>query len=154
MISMNKEVDVLGKLNIYNTNVKIGKKVKLYDNITFLGDGDILIKDRVKLGNNVVIYASKRGGIVINENSIIAANTYIIDSNHGIQKDKLIQSQELSSCKIIIGEDVWIGANCTIAKGSIIKNGAIIGANSFVNKVCEENFIYAGIPVKKIKERN
>ena len=55
--------------------------------------------------------------------------------------------------KVTIGDDVWIGAGTTILKGVKIGNGAVIGANSLVNKNIPDNQIWAGNPVKYLKER-
>lgn len=52
-----------------------------------------------------------------------------------------------------IGNDVWIGHGVTIIRGIKIGDGAIIGANSFVNKNVEPYSIYGGIPAKFIKKR-
>lgn len=52
-----------------------------------------------------------------------------------------------------IGNDVWIGAGCIIKQGITIGNGAIIGANSFVNKDVEPFSIVVGSPARLIKYR-
>lgn len=53
----------------------------------------------------------------------------------------------------IIGNDVWIAAGCIIKQGITIGDGAVIGANSFVNKDVEPFSIVAGSPAKLIKYR-
>lgn len=53
---------------------------------------------------------------------------------------------------ISIGNGVWIGANVTVLAGCVIGDGCIIAAGSVVTKDCEPNFIYAGVPAKKMKE--
>lgn len=55
--------------------------------------------------------------------------------------------------KIIIQNDVWIGANVLILGGVTIESGAIIGAGSVVTKDVPAYTIYAGNPAKKIKKR-
>lgn len=55
--------------------------------------------------------------------------------------------------RTIIGNDVWIGAGCIIKQGIMIGDGAVIGANSFVNKDVEPFSIVAGSPAKIIKYR-
>jgi chloramphenicol O-acetyltransferase type B len=54
---------------------------------------------------------------------------------------------------VSIGNDVWIGANCVILDGVCIGNGAIIAANSVVNKIIEAYDIVGGVPAKFIKKR-
>lgn len=85
---------------------------------------------------------------MIGNNVSIAAHTYIIDSNHGIEYGRLINEQGLASEKITIGDDVWIADNCTILKGVNIGDGAVIGAKSLVNKDVETNAVAFGVPAK------
>lgn len=54
---------------------------------------------------------------------------------------------------IVIGNDVWIGANVIVLDGVTIGNGAIIGANSVVNKDVLPYSIVGGVPAKEIKKR-
>lgn len=55
--------------------------------------------------------------------------------------------------RIIIGNDVWIGANSVILDGIKIADGAIIGANSIVTKDVEPYSIIGGVPAKEIRKR-
>lgn len=52
-----------------------------------------------------------------------------------------------------IGNDVWIGVSSVIRRGVKIGDGAIIGANSFVNKDVPPFAIVAGSPAQIIKYR-
>ena len=54
---------------------------------------------------------------------------------------------------IMVGNDVWIGANVVVLDGVTIGNGAIIGANSVVNKDVLPYSIVGGVPAKEIKKR-
>lgn len=55
--------------------------------------------------------------------------------------------------KVIIGNDVWIGANVLVKGGIKISDGAIIGAGSYVNKDIPPYAIAVGSPAKVIKYR-
>jgi len=54
---------------------------------------------------------------------------------------------------VIIGNDVWIGANVTIMSGVNIGDGAIVANNSHVVKDIEPYTIVGGNPAKFIKKR-
>lgn len=54
---------------------------------------------------------------------------------------------------IVIGNDVWIGANVSIMDGITIGDGAIVAANALVNKDVAPYTIVGGIPAKAIKKR-
>lgn len=55
--------------------------------------------------------------------------------------------------RVIIENDVWIGANVFIKNGVSIKNGAIIGAGAVVLSDIPEYAIAVGVPAKVIKMR-
>ena len=66
--------------------------------------------------------------------------------------DQAIQQQRFEK-EINIGNDVWCGCNSVIARGVNVGDGAVIGANSFVNKDVPPYAIVAGSPAKIIKYR-
>lgn len=144
---------VLGEVRFNATNVEIGNNVTIYPGVYFWGSGSIKIGDNVDLGIDTIIYS--KSNVTIGNNTSIAAQCYIIDSNHGTKKGLLINKQPLEFERegITIGNDVWIGAGAKIIKGSCIKNGAVIGAMSLVNKEVTENSIAVGVPASVIKKR-
>lgn len=92
--------------------------------------------------------------VAIGDDVLIAEFTSIRDAEHKIQKDVLIAKQGLIQAPIVIGNDVWIGRNCTILYGTHIMDGCVIGANSLVKKrVLEAYKVYAGSPLAAIKRR-
>ncbi|MHA7831042.1 MAG: CatB-related O-acetyltransferase [Flagellimonas sp.] len=63
------------------------------------------------------------------------------------------KKDEAGNYSIIIGNDVWIGANVSIMDGITIGDGAIVAANALVNKDVPPYTIVGGIPAKPIKKR-
>lgn len=61
--------------------------------------------------------------------------------------------EKLTENPCVIGHDVWIGVDSIIRRGVKIGNGAIIGANSFVNEDIPSFAIAVGNPAKVIKYR-
>jgi maltose O-acetyltransferase len=61
-------------------------------------------------------------------------------------KETLIKDE-----KVIVEDDVWIGASVTILPGVKIGQGAIIGAGAVVTKNVEPYTVVAGIPAKVIR---
>lgn len=147
-------LSVMFPFYLWCPNVIIGNNVKIFPNVTFWGEGDIIIDDNVKIGHNVIINVSKGSRVHIGSDSLIAANTYIIDSNHAMSRDCIIRNQGCVCSPIEIGSDVWIGASCVIGKGAAIQKGAVIAANSFVNSEIPEYSVAMGTPalVKKYRE--
>ena len=62
-------------------------------------------------------------------------------------------ADEASGMKVIIGNDVWIGARVTLTEGIRIGDGAIVAAGALVLTDIEPYAIYAGVPARKISDR-
>ncbi|MDM8144873.1 acyltransferase [Bacteroides eggerthii] len=144
------EIEIYGKFFLNSKKIINGKKVKLWPGVHISGD-NIKIGNNVQIGYGTILLACK--GITIGSNTQIAAQCYIIDTNHGMKYGELMQSQPLESEAIEIGDDVWIGAQCTVLKGVKIGSHAVIAANSVVNKDVPPYAIVAGSPAKIIKSR-
>jgi len=68
-------------------------------------------------------------------------------------KAKKIKNFHHSRGNIRIGNDVWIGGHSIILSGSLIGDGCVIGAGSLVTGKLDPYCIYAGNPIKKIRNR-
>jgi virginiamycin A acetyltransferase len=89
-------------------------------------------------------------------NVLIAANCTLAANNHAFaDPDMPIRQQGFQPSRggILIGDDVWIGANCVLLDGTRIGKGAIIGAGSVVRGVVEPLAIMAGNPLVRIGTR-
>ncbi|MDN3688872.1 acyltransferase [Cyclobacterium jeungdonense] len=149
----------LGKIHCeWPGNVQIGNYCDIQNNVIFwiknpfLKSNVILIGKNVFIGNNCEFNCSNY--ISVGDNCLIASNTTFVDINHSIDKEFLINSQPIKSKPIIIEEDVWIGSGSIILKGVRIGKGSVIGAGSLVNRSVPDYEIWAGLPAKKIGERN
>lgn len=111
--------------------------------------GDVCIGDnsRVGLCNTII------GPVRIGDHVNLAQNIVVSGLNHGFSiPGKRIDEHKVETAPIIIGNDVWIGANCTITAGVRIGNHVIIGAGSVVTKSIPDNSLALGVPAKVIKK--
>jgi len=116
-------------------------------------DANIICPKHIKIGVDSFInhgaLLSAYSEISIGNRVAISYNCAIITETHNPYSEDF----EVVLKKVIIEDDVWIGANVTILPGSIIKRGAVIAAGAVVIGEVESFSIYAGIPAKKIKDR-
>lgn len=110
-------------------------KVRIFRNVLLLGN--IKIGKNSSVSNNCSLNGSELG-IVIGEDVMIAPGCCIVAFTHGVSMHKPMREQKLIDAKIVIGNNVWIGANCTVIAGVCIEDGAIIAANSIVTKMLKE----------------
>ncbi|UWQ43269.1 CatB-related O-acetyltransferase [Leisingera aquaemixtae] len=54
---------------------------------------------------------------------------------------------------VVIGNDVWIGANATVLAGVTIGNGAVIGPNATVASDVGAYEVWAGNPAQRVRKR-
>ena len=59
--------------------------------------------------------------------------------------------QSLYPSPIVIGRNVWIGANATVLPGVTVGDDAIIAAGAVVTKNVPEKAVVAGVPARVIK---
>lgn len=126
-------------MNDYNTGLK-NAKMTIGEN-TYIGEGCNL-----RAGG---------GFLKIGKQCSISQNITIVVSNHQYKKGQLIKEQPWTTDNnyVIIGDDVWVGANSVILPGVTVGNGAIIGAGSVVTKDVPEYAIVVGNPARIIKYR-
>ena len=130
--------------------LKFKGKAKIGMGSRVLVDGILDIGHNFNATGDTLISCSKN--IKIGSNTILSFETIIMDSDqHEIYNTngKCINNND----KIIVGNNVWIGARSFILKNSIIEDGCIIGANTTLTKSFKiQNCIIAGNPPKVLKE--
>ena len=138
--------NIFGNSNSKFLNVEVMKGALI--------SADTLIGEYSYIGFNSFITKSNIGRYCsIGANVSIGLGEHVID---GISTSSLFYKNPysiLTQKDCIIGNDVWIGVDSIIRRGVKIGNGAIVGANSFVNKNVPPFAIVAGVPATIIKYR-
>ncbi|WP_111706603.1 acyltransferase [Lutibacter citreus] len=98
-------------------------------------------------GDNPSIYIQANNGIIIGSNVGFGAGTKIISSIHSHKN----HSEHDKTSPIIIGDNVFVGANSVILPSVHIGDNVVIGAGSIVIKDIPSNCIAVGNPCKVIK---
>ncbi|MHB8770849.1 MAG: acyltransferase [Syntrophales bacterium] len=117
--------------------VSVGEYSDMQPHSVIWGGGTTIIGDRVSVGPGTVllsaVYSHAKGLKMVDGLPDGSANAL-----YG---------------KLVIGNDVYIGANCSLMPNITIGEGAVVGAGSFVNKDVEPWTIVAGSPARKISAR-
>ena len=109
----------------------------------------INIGDRVFIGHSSELVCSTK--IVIGNDCFIGSNVTMNDAGHEYARHAKIKDQPLTTKKIQLEDDVWIGTSSVILQGVTIGKGAIIGSRSVVTKDVPDWTVAAGNPAKVIK---
>jgi acetyltransferase-like isoleucine patch superfamily enzyme len=139
------------------TKIRIGAHSFLYDFVVLRavgGDGDIVIGEHCYINSGTTIYSGS--GVKMGNYVLIAPGCVIAPTNHAFDRlDIPMRHQGFMPSRggIVIEDDVWVGANCTLLDGALIGKGAVIAAGAVVNGPVESLAIYGGVPAKRIGER-
>lgn len=130
---------------------RCGENVNIEKGV-FFGRGD-----EISLGDNsgIGINARISGPIDIGNNVMMGPDVIVYTQNHKYDDIDvpMIQQGSTKKEKVVIEDDVWIGARVIILKGVHIGRGAVIGAGSIVTKDVLDNEVVAGNPARLIKKR-
>ncbi|USS84490.1 sugar O-acetyltransferase [Fructilactobacillus myrtifloralis] len=111
----------------FGKNITIGKECFINKNAMFDDLGGISIGDRCLIGPNATL--------------VSVSHVHAVNERRSVNLDA-----------VHIEADVWLGANVTVLPGVTIGEGAIIGANSLVNKDIPPRTIAVGSPARVIKQ--
>ncbi len=128
--SLSEPIDKNFKKVRFGKNVLVGQKVKIGKN-TLIGHNTI-IESNVKIGADCII-----GNNVLIKNTIIGKNVRVLDfavigkKGFGFSPDKKLNIRYPHVGMVIINDNVEIGCNNTIDRGSL--SNTVIGKNTFID---------------------
>ncbi len=106
---------------------------------------------QITFGKNVFINhsftAMSIGGIEFGDNVQIGPHVTIVTDNHDLTNRYVLKCR-----KVVIGDNVWIGAGATIMPGVHIGENAVIAGGAVVTKDVPADTIVGGNPAKIIRK--
>lgn len=109
----------------------------------------------IKIGNhfysNSNLIILDEGGVTFGDYVYIGPNCCITTAGHAIDPEMRKAGYEVEK-PITIGNNVWIGAGCTILGGVTIGDNSVIGAGSVVSKDIPANVVAVGVPCKVLRK--
>ena len=111
--------------------------------------GDVIIGDNTRIG----LHSTVIGPVEIGSNVNLAQGIVVTALNHNFTDcTKRIDEQGVSTAKVTIGNDVWIGANATVLPGVTIGNHCVVAAGAVVTKDVPPYSLVSGVPAKILKK--
>lgn len=156
---LGKNAMISRKASFYNCNqISIGDNVRI-DDFCILS-GKITLGSYIHIAAYSALYAGKyeiifKDFVTVSSRNIIYAES---DDYMGASLSfPIIENEEFRKtygADIIFEKHVLLGTNCTVLPGVILGEGVSVGAMSLVKQNMEEWNVYAGIPARRIEERN
>lgn len=133
-------------------NIVIGDSCLLRDGVRIQGGlGTLRIGDFFSINHNSSIIFN--GDLEIGNYVMIGPNVTITTAGHSIDNKEIMRFQKDTYRKIVIEDNVWIGANAVILPGVTIAKGTVVGAGAIVTKDTEPYSIVTGNPANVIRYR-
>lgn len=157
--ALGENLRISDRASFYNcANISIGNNVRI-DDFCVLSAG----AGGIKIGNyvHVAVYSSLIGAgeITLSDFCNISSRVSIYSSSDDYSGAKMTNPMVpakytgVTHAAVSIGKHVIIGCGSVILPGVVLCEGCAIGALSLVQKNCQAFGIYAGSPVKLIRER-
>ncbi len=113
--------------------------------------GDVTIGNHTRIG----IHCTVIGPVCIGNHVNLAQGITVTALNHNFEDtSKRIDEQGISTKPVVIGDDVWIGANAVILPGVTIGRHVVVAAGAVVTKYVPDYSLVAGVPAKVIRFLN
>jgi acetyltransferase-like isoleucine patch superfamily enzyme len=156
--------NVLIKKNVgfyFIENISIGNNTRIDDHVIIVASKK---ENPVRIGNHVHITAncvlSGSEGIELMDFCTLAPGVQIFSGSDDYSGKKMtnptVDREYIGgkAGKVTFKKHVIIGANSIILPKVTINEGSSVGAMSLVNKSLDSWGVYAGVPVKKLKNRS
>lgn len=121
-----------------NTEITVEKKATLVVGNRFnmrgsarvrvRNSGELIIGDNVSINVNNMIACHKR--IIIGNDVQLSPNVQIYDHDHDFRDQDGVKAGKYKTSPIKIGNNVWIGANVVILRGTEIGDGCVVAAGT------------------------
>jgi len=111
--------------------------------------GDVILEDGASIGIGSIVM----GPVLIGKGSACSQNCFISGQSHHYEDiSKNFLRQGIETEQVVIGKNVWIGANSVILPGLKIGDNSVIGAGSTIIEDVPAYSVVAGNPAKIIKQ--
>lgn len=110
---------------------------------------NITFGDRFYSNHNLIITDGAR--VTFGDNCFVAPNCCFTTAEHAIDPEMRKAGVEVAK-PITVGNNVWIGAGCTILAGVTIGDNTVIGAGSVVTRDIPAGVVALGVPCRVLRE--
>lgn len=160
----------------YGNRVVFGKNILINHKFKLKGQGRVFISNDCRMwahqeSNQFYLYNSEaeirvgegtllngltvhcKEKVLIGKNCIVGSAIIMDNDFHEITDPTNVLYGSLKTKPVIIGNDVWLGGQCALLKGSEIGDKSVVGFRAVVTKSFPNDVVIAGNPAKIVKEK-
>jgi acetyltransferase-like isoleucine patch superfamily enzyme len=128
------------------------KHIHTRRNVVLEADGGIIeIGEGCFFNNGCMVVAKER--VTVGKNTSFGPNVMLYDHDHDIHSEKEIHDSGYVTAPIVIGDNVWVGANSVILRGSVLGKGCVVGAGSLIRGIHPPNSVIVQKRTEETKYR-
>lgn len=139
------------RLQAWGGRIVIGEGGQIRDRCELKSKGDLRLGARCVVSRTTTVHCHDR--IDIGALCGLAERSTVIDSEHGFDgSDTFHLEQPVRSAPVVIGENVFVGANAIVLRGTVIGDRSVVAAGSVVNGgEYPAAHIIAGVPARTLR---
>lgn len=143
------EITVEGESELH-----VGRKLKMHNGakIRVRKGGKLEIGKNFGMSNNCVVTAYDH--IKIGDDVMLGPNVLIYDQDHDYHAEGGVAAMEFKTSPIVIGNNVWIGANTLILRGTTIGDNCVVGGGAVVRGTFPANSVIIQKRTTEVLERH
>ena len=127
---------------------KLGSTCHFYPKGRVWAPWNLICEDRASLADDAELY--NPAPMYLDSHAIVSQGAYICGATHAYDDPNFPQV----SISMRIGAYSWVCARAIVSPGVNIGIGAVLGLGAIATRDLEPFGVYAGVPAKKIKERD
>lgn len=124
-----------------------GKNFKAFTHVRVSYGYNLHVGDGVVIHRHVLL--DDRGGIEIGDGSSVSDFANVYSHSHNIVDGRIVYLP-----KTVIGKGARITYHATVLAGSYVADNSMVGAGSMLTKSTEQDWVYVGVPARKIKAKS
>lgn len=123
------------------SELRIGRNFKMRDGakIRVRKGAKCIIGNNTSINSNNMIACHER--IEIGDDVQLSPNVQIYDHDHDFRAEGGVKAGKFKTGAVKIGNNVWIGANTVILRGTEIGDNSVVGAGCVVKGIFPENSV-------------
>ena len=140
---------------IWRKNIHHKGDYRIHARASLRNAQNIYLGENVRITMDCCIWAEQHSKIIFGDNVLVGPGVKMFCGNHGTKLcDIPMVYQERCEKNIVIGNNVWIGANSVIVGKVKIGSNVLIAPNTYINFDVPDNSIVLGSPGNIIPKEN
>lgn len=156
--SVGREVKVHDRASLYGVeNISLGDFARIDDFAVVIATGPVSIGAHVSIHNHCILVG--KNGLLLEDFTTLAPGVKLFSSSDDYGGAYLTgptiprEFTQSTGGEIVLGRHTIIGAGSVVLPGCVLGEGCSVGALSLVKDSLESWTMYAGVPVRRLRER-